>query len=145
MTTALATLIEQRSVAIPFSGCWIWMGALSNGYGILFYDGKPIRAHRASFIAHNPDKPIPLLVCHECDVRVCVNPAHLYSGNHTSNRVDAISRGRWTNSYGRRDHCGAGHIYKEFGFFKKADGARVCLECKNIRQRKYRALAKEMK
>lgn len=143
MTTALATIIEQRSVAIPFSGCWIWTGALSNGYGAMSHNGKLIRAHRASFIAHNPDKPTPLLVCHDCDVKACVNPAHLYSGDHFTNRADVVARSGWTNSFGRRNHCSAGHQYSEGSYFVKSDGARVCIECKNIKQRKYRAAKKE--
>ena len=143
MTQSLATIIQERSVAIPFSGCWIWMGPLSSGYGALSHKGKWMRAHRASFIASNPGKPPPKLVCHDCDVKECVNPAHLYSGDHTTNRADVVTRSGWTNSFGRRDQCGVGHQYEEGSYFLNKAGARICVECKNAKQRAYRAAKKE--
>jgi hypothetical protein len=102
-----------------------------------------MRAHRASFIASNPGKQEPRLVCHDCDVKACVNPSHLYSGDHATNRADVIARSGWTNSFGRRDQCSAGHQYEDGSYFINKAGARICVECKNIKQRKYRAQAKE--
>lgn len=37
-------------------------------------------------------------LCHTCDVPRCVNPAHLYEGNASTNGRDAHARGL----YGRR-------------------------------------------
>ena len=142
MTTALAAVIERSSVAVPFSGCWIWMGSTNKGYGQLTYQGKHMMAHRASYIAHNPDAPKPRVVCHECDVRECVNPAHLYSGDFVSNRADMLARNRWSHPYGQRTACFAGHEYEEVGYRIAADGSRVCRECQKLHKRRYRALEK---
>ena len=143
MNTALAEIIEHKSVAVPFSGCWIWMGATNKGYGQLTYKGQHMMAHRASFIAHNPDAPRPKLVCHECDVRECVNPHHLYSGDFVTNRADMLTRKRWTHPYAERTECFAGHNYEAVGFAIAKDGSRVCRECQRINKRKQRA--KEIK
>lgn len=144
MNTALAAVIESRSVAVPFSGCWIWMGSTVNGYGQMTYKGKHMMVHRASFLAHHPGIQKPKLVCHHCDIRECVNPDHLYSGDFVSNRADMLARKRWAHPYGLRDSCSAGHVYEQVGFrIDKHDGSRVCKECQKLHKRRYRAIEKE--
>lgn len=89
-------------------GCWLWTGRLSTyGYGRIFL-GRPNGrvvvefAHRFSYILHNGVEPSHF-VCHHCDVRACVNPAHLYDGDAASNSGDMVARGRspreWRNAH----------------------------------------------
>jgi hypothetical protein len=33
-------------------------------------------------------------VCHTCDVRLCVNPAHFFLGSHVQNIADMLSKSR---------------------------------------------------
>lgn len=93
-----ATLIEKveaYSVAVPFSGCWIWMRSLGpTGYGQLWNGSFMEGAHRCSWKAFKGPIPAELDVLHHCDVRCCVNPSHLYLGTHQQNMDDMMNRGR---------------------------------------------------
>lgn len=85
--------------------CWEWLGKRGkNGYG-LFYMIRPPRktfhAHRVAWAMHN-DRDIPdgMMICHTCDNRGCVNPAHLYLGTGYDNNSDTVKRNRANRKIG---------------------------------------------
>lgn len=82
--------------------CWIWTGSkIKNGYGVFSLNGKNITAHRFCYQIHNDTILSPKeLVCHHCDTRDCVNPEHLFKGNHKDNCHDMIQKNR-QNRYNR--------------------------------------------
>lgn len=90
---------------IPESGCWIFTGYLNReGYGeirLCRADARRScpRAHRVAYRLFKGDIPEGRMVCHHCDVRCCVNPAHLYLGNHTDNAKDKARRRRHSEHF----------------------------------------------
>lgn len=77
--------------------CWIWQGTQrGNGYGCVGYKNLLLDAHRLSYEIHKGPIPDGLLVCHECDNRLCINPNHLFLGNYGDNYEDAKSKDRHT-------------------------------------------------
>lgn len=94
-------------------GCWLWTGAVrGNGYGAISLGGQfgPLAAtHRVSYEIHNGPVPAGLFVCHRCDVRLCVNPAHLFLGTNMDNVRDMLNKGRHPQL--SKTHCRNGHPF----------------------------------
>lgn len=86
--------------------CWIWRGARANGlgYGLTAYNGCRWLAHRLSWTLHYGTIPADRLVLHDCDIPTCVNPAHLYLGDHADNMRDKVSRDRQRKGEGVPTH-----------------------------------------
>ena len=90
------------------NSCWEWQASVdSSGYGNLGVpraDGSgrflTQRAHRIAWELANGALPDGLLVCHKCDNRKCVNPAHLFLGSHKDNTQDCALKGRLPNRKG---------------------------------------------
>jgi hypothetical protein len=80
--------------AEPRPDCIIHQGDICprTGYGLV--QGK--YAHRKAWSDRYGPIPPGAFILHRCDVRPCVNPDHLFNGNHRANMMDmrAKERGR---------------------------------------------------
>lgn len=77
--------------------CWVWNGYRDRqGYGMLkvFVNGafSHRKASQISYIMSFGAIPTGKLVCHTCDNKSCVNPAHLYAGSASDNIRDRMVR-----------------------------------------------------
>ena len=123
---------------IPESGCWIWEGACgSDGYGHIRRNGKVCGAHRISYETFIDKIPEKMHVLHKCDIKLCINPHHLFLGTNSENQIDSVKKGR--HAHRRKTHCKVGHEFDQNNTYIKPDGERRCLTCHRqqdrIRQR----------
>lgn len=94
--------LMTKTVRIPESGCWIFLGAIKpNGYGDIWMNGKVVGAHRASYKLFVGSIPNGFDVCHTCDVRCCINPDHLFTGTRQDNMKDCRKKERTAASRAR--------------------------------------------
>ncbi len=131
----MADYLMQRIVLDPGRGCWLWEGSSPDGYGHLTNpSGGSKRAHRASYETFVGPIPNGLMVCHKCDVKLCINPAHLYAGTAKNNFDDWVARLGGNLPKGRPaiPVCHRGHNLEKY---RPSPGRKAfCIECQNERR-----------
>lgn len=133
--------------------CWLWLGALSDGYGSMSWKGKTFRTNRVSFTVFKGEIPEGLFICHSCDKRSCVNPGHLWLGTNKENMQDCGKKGRHGLQKDRdaakrfsdigckarllkkKDSCFRGHPYDKENTIIRRSGGRDCKMCHKLRYR----------
>lgn len=86
--------------------CWPY--ANYQEYGVAYIRGRTFTAHRVAWvIANGREIPEGMFICHSCDVRPCVNPAHLWLGTSADNGRDTHAKGRQPHGYHTEATAGA--------------------------------------
>ena len=98
---SLQQRLDHYSIPEPNSGCLLWNGNRAwNGYGMLGYGNRDWMAHRAAWTCVHGPIPRGKIICHRCDVRTYINPAHLFLGTHADNMADMCAKWRRANPAG---------------------------------------------
>jgi len=101
-------------------GCLIWTGCVTtNGYGQVWFDGKPRRPHRVAYELARGTIPDGLTIDHLCRNKLCVNVAHLEAV------TNAVNSRRWADTF---THCPEGHDYTPENT-RLSRGRRTCRAC----------------
>lgn len=87
--------MARMSYSVDGNGCHLWQKARNNrGYGVVWHDGKLRLAHRVAWLLEHGRWPAEGLVLdHLCEVKACVNAAHLREVPNHVNLRRAIPRG----------------------------------------------------
>ena len=76
------------------NGCRLWTGAIGlKGYGNVVFWKSHENVHRAAYFFATGKWPEDM-VLHRCDVRLCCEPTHLFTGTAKVNTQDMVSKGR---------------------------------------------------
>jgi hypothetical protein len=137
--TTVIDRIAKRTVVDPDTGCWLWQGALSNGYGTLSVGKRSRGAHRLSYEAHRGEVPRGLEIDHLCRVRCCVNPDHLEPVTHVEN----VRRGAACALRPRTTHCPRGHERVRHEA-KTPSGSKYCALCRAMFQERSKLMNRQI-
>ncbi len=126
----------ERQASLPTErGCILWTGRRHpNGYGYFNLRYAKISAHRFALQLATGRDGADLCACHHCDVRLCVNPEHLFWGTIAENTRDAMNKGRLVYPK-KKTHCPRGHEYSADNTFIGTNGGQNCRICRKVMQR----------
>lgn len=132
----------KTRLRVADSGCWLYTGYIMPlGYVQVSYHSQRTWAHHLSYRANKGPIPEGMRILHSCDVRHCLNPAHLRIGTQQENIRECVAKGRQASR--RKTHCPHGHSYAEHGrhylsdkCIQQATAWRSCRVCQRIRLRR---------
>jgi hypothetical protein len=123
--------------------CWLWTGYIKpNGYATFYPGGgrhvDKVYVHRWAYEATRGPIPEGLEVDHLCNVRHCVNPAHLEAVSRRENLDRRNDTQGWQRLPVRgqpralKTHCKHGHAFDEVNTYWHS-GYRYCRACRASR------------
>lgn len=109
-------------IVVADSGCWLWTGTASGGYGVVRVQGKTKLVHR--IVYEIVVGSVPPLLHHGCETPLCCNPDCLKP-----------KAGRFEHSLEHRaEACRRGHPFTEQNtYVVRAKGRRSYRQCRLCR------------
>lgn len=140
MTKSLKDRFDEKWIAEPNTGCWLWTASItSSGYGLIKHSGKLLTAHRLAYEWYITTIPDGKELDHLCRTPACVNPWHLEPVTHRENVLRGISPAALC---AKKTHCPAGHKYEGENLYVCKKGSRKCKACG--RERKQRSYYRQL-
>lgn len=133
MENSIEAFLEFGDVKVLPSGCWEWGGNQNGqGYGAIWDRtlSKRFLAHRESYSLHFGPIPEGLVIHHNCNNKLCVNPEHLQAMSMSEHT--AMHCGKF---HAEKTHCPHGHEYTEENTYNLPSGGRACRICHRERGR----------
>ncbi len=115
----------------PNTGCWLWEGGKSHGYGAVWFQGKTHRAHRVSYFLTYGEWPE--FLDHRCFQKACINPKHLNPVASIRENLLRSVHYRVTKNE-KKSQCPHGHAYDGVN----NQGGRFCRECSRAQARAWK-------
>lgn len=133
------------------TGCWLWQGGHSSGYGQVYWTAddhrqfggpdhpgggyrRSYRVHRLVWILLKGPLDPSLVLDHTCNVRACANPEHLEEVTIAENSKRAGGSRR------KSQYCGKGHLLSGNNLYvAPRDGRWKCRACEAAGSRRRRA------
>lgn len=141
--SVLAARVMRRVSIDSHAGCWIFTGAIRNGYGVIGMGPRgqcrTFHTHRVMYEQANGQIGQGLEIDHLCRIKSCCNPAHLEAVTHLEN----VRRGKSSIATAERNrrraaaqiHCLKGHPLSGDNLRIRSNGKRECVECTRARDR----------
>jgi hypothetical protein len=115
--------IERKLNKDSDSGCWVFTGFLSRGYGrIQITTNRGALVHRVVYESLVGPIPDGLVIDHLCRNRACCNPEHL---RVVTQQVNIVAGEGLPAQNAAKEMCPAGHNYD----YTYRDGRRGCKTC----------------
>lgn len=124
--------LKFHSQLNPETGCIIWTGALSRGYGYVGDRGKVRSAHIIAYELVKGQIPKGLELDHLCRVRRCINPDHLEPVTRQTNILRGIGPLVTKAKYKAMTHCKRGHEFTPENTYRTKNGRRQCRACHRL-------------
>jgi len=123
---AIVRFLSHIQIPTSGDGCWLWeLRPNAQGYGRASMGGRSTElAHHVSFKLFGNALAAGECVLHRCDVRLCVNPNHLFKGDRGDNARDMAAKGRqFLQQHPERAKRGADHPRRQLPRERFAHGA----------------------
>jgi hypothetical protein len=105
------TRIWDKTMPIPESGCFVYMGDLSEGgYGRIWLNGRNVAVHRVAYERERGPIPAGMALDHKCRVRACWNPDHIEPVTSRENTLRGVTAAAANFA---KTHCQNGHEFTE--------------------------------